>query len=301
MIDPGKTQALSTDPNRTQLGAPPTADPNKTMMGTAPTLNATVTIKPVQCPVCKTFNPAGIMFCVECGLIFDRALEGDAFGAPAVQLPMLIEQSGREHPVRPGINTVGREGDIQILDGRVSRKHAQINSADAGLQVEDLGSTNGTSVDGVKLVPGETRTLEGGETLSFGGVELKLALPGGAKGNATQIISSNKTAAIAAPPRLETAPGYLVGNGSEFPLKAGMNTFGRKPDNDVQIADPYVSGRHGIIELAEDGVYVTDTGSTNGTMLNDAKLAPNMRTLLNPDDVIRLGSMEFRVRLEEAG
>lgn len=301
MIDPSKTQALSADPNRTQLGAAPTLDPNKTVMGTAPTLNATVTIKPVQCPVCKTFNPTGMMFCVECGLIFERALDGDAFGAPAIQLPMLVETSGREHPVRPGANVIGREGDIQLIDGRVSRRHAQIHSTDGLLEIEDLGSTNGTLVNGSKVEPGSRLPLDGSETLSFGGVELKISLPGGVSGGATQAFASNKTAAIAAPPRVETAPAMLVGEGKEMPLKAGMNTFGRKSDNDVQIADPYVSGRHGVIEVAGDGVYVTDTGSTNGTMLNDAKLSPNMRTRITAEDVIRLGSLEFRVQVREEG
>lgn len=117
MNDLMKTQALSADPNRTQLGAPPVADPNKTVMGTAPTLNATITIKPVQCPVCKTFNPAGMMFCMECGLIFDRALPDDAFGAPAVKLPCLVDQNGKEYPLRPGTNSIGREGDVMIVDG----------------------------------------------------------------------------------------------------------------------------------------------------------------------------------------
>src|SRR5690349_22014305 len=135
-MDQNRTQMLTQDPNRTQLGAPPTMDPNKTMMGTAPTLNATITIKPVQCPVCKTFNPAGVMFCVDCGLIFDRALPDDAFGAPAVQLPMLVEQSGRENPLRPGVSVIGREGDIAVADGRVSRRHAQVTNEGGVLTVE---------------------------------------------------------------------------------------------------------------------------------------------------------------------
>ena len=297
-MDPNKTSILTADPNRTQLGAPPTLDPNKTMLGVAPTLNATITIKPVQCPVCKTFNPAGMMFCVDCGLIFDRALPDDAFGAPAVQLPQLVEQSGREHPIRPGTNVVGREGDVMIVDGKVSRRHAQITSDNGVLVVEDLGSTNGTKVDGNKLDPGDKVTLSGGETVSFGGIEMRLSMPGAKGGNTTQIISSNKTAAISAPPKVEVPPAKLVGEGKEFPLHKGSNTFGRKADNDIQIADPYVSGKHGLIEIADDGLFVTDIGSTNGTMLNDAKLSPNMRTAITTEDVIRLGSMEFRIEVD---
>lgn len=298
-MDANKTQMLSGDPNRTMLGGAPTLDPNKTVMGSAPTLNATITIKPTQCPICKTFNPAGVMFCVDCGLIFDRALPGDAFGAPAIQLPMLIESSGREHPLRPGETIVGREGDIQLSDGRASRRHAKIVSENGAISVEDLGSTNGTKVGGDKLSPGEKRALKGGDTVSFGGIELRFALPGDQGGNTTQVISSNKTAAISAPPQKETAPALLVGEGKEFPLKVGANSFGRKAENDVQIADPYVSGKHGIIEITDQGVFITDVGSTNGTMLNDAKLVANMRTTMTPEDVIRLGSMEFLVQIKK--
>ena len=297
-MDPNKTSMLTADPNQTQLGAPPTMDPNKTMLGTAPTLNATITIKPVQCPVCKTFNPAGMMFCVDCGLIFERALPDDAFGAPAVQLPQLVEQSGREHPIRPGTNVIGREGDVMIVDGKVSRRHAQITSDNGNLMIEDLGSTNGTKVNGKAVAAGSKMPLSGGETVSFGGIELKLSMPGTKGGNTTQVFSSNKTAAISAPPKLEVPPAKLVGEGKELPLHKGSNTFGRKADNDVQIADPYVSGKHGIIEIADDGLFFTDIGSTNGTMLNDAKLSPNMRTAITTEDVIRLGSMEFRIEVD---
>lgn len=295
MSDLQRTQLLN-DPNRTQLGSAPSADPNRTLMGTAPSLNVTQTIKPVQCPVCKSFNPAGVMFCVDCGLIFEMALDGDAFGAPSVQLPVLVESSGREHPLRPGETFVGREGDIQLLDTRVSRRHAKIVSTDGSLTLEDVGSTNGTSLNGERLGLGEARSLQNGDTLSFGGVELKLSTPGAA--NATLLPQSNKTAALTIAPTLDDSPAKLVGNGTSYPLKPGANSFGRKAENDVCIADAYVSGRHGQIDVADDGVYVTDTGSTNGTMLNEAKLAPNMRTKLQPGDVIRLGSMEFTVEVK---
>jgi pSer/pThr/pTyr-binding forkhead associated (FHA) protein len=297
MTDPNRTRALSSDPNRTQLGAPPVADPNRTVMGTGPSVHATQTIKPVQCPVCKTFNPAGMIFCVDCGLIFERSLPDDAFGAPAVQLPMLVEASGREHPIRPGATVIGREGDVQLADGRVSRRHAQIDSEGGALSIKDLGSTNGTKVAGVALQPGEKRELRQGDTLSFGGLEARLSMPGEAGEHATQTLSANRTAAIAAPPRVEQPAAWLVGEGEERALRSGPNTFGRKADNDVSIQDPYVSGRHGVVEIADDGVYLTDTGSTNGTLLNEARLSPNMRTKVGADDVIRLGSLEFRIRL----
>jgi pSer/pThr/pTyr-binding forkhead associated (FHA) protein len=305
------------DPNRTQMAPAPSADPNRTVMGTAPTLNATQTIKPVQCPICKTFNPAGMMFCVECGLIFDRALPDDAFGAPVVRLPVLVETGGREHPIRPGVNLVGREGDVMLPDVKVSRKHAQIVSENGSLQVEDLGSTNGTLVNGERLDAGAQRTLEPGDKVSFGGVELTLSVPGAA--GATQMLGGNKTAALSAPPAAERpasaseqgpptsvgqeedsppgfeAAGFLVLEEKELPLKPGANTFGRKGDNDVSIADPYVSGKHGQIEVEDDGIYFTDLGSTNGTFMNGERLEPNVRTRIEEDTELVIGSIGFRL------
>lgn len=292
------------DPNRTQMAPAPSADPNRTVMGTAPSLNATVTIKPVQCPICKTFNPAGMMFCVECGLIFDRALPDDAFGAPVVRLPVLVDvQSGREHPIRPGVNVVGREGDVMIPDTKVSRRHAQIVSGDDGMTIEDLGSTNGTLLNGNRVEPGTPMPFASGDTLSFGGVELKLSTPGAAA--ATQMLGGNKTAAMPAgalgTPGLagessEASPAfdavaYLVVGDTEYPLKAGANTFGRKSENDIAIPDPYLSGKHGLIEVEEGAIYFTDVGSTNGTFLSGAKLSPNMRTKVGEDDELTIGSM----------
>lgn len=305
MSDANRTQVLSNDPNRTRMGAPPTVgavDPNRTVMGAAPTvnppsLNATVTIKPVQCTVCKTFNPAGVMFCVDCGLIFDRALPDDAFGAPVVKLPNIVDAGGREQPVRPGENVVGREADIAVPDSRVSRRHAILTNQHGQITLEDAGSTNGTKVDGQTITAGEKRVLKGGETISFGGAEVRLSMPGEASSNATAVFSSNRTAAIAAAPRKETAPAILIGPEGEKPLRAGVSTFGRKADNDIPVPDSYVSGRHGQIEVTEHGVFLTDLGSSNGTFLNGAKLAPNMRTGITPDDTIRLGSLEYKVRL----
>lgn len=279
------------DPNRTQMVPPPVADVNKTIMGTAPTLNATQIIKPVQCPVCKSFNPAGVMFCVDCGLIFDRALPDDAFGAPTVQIPVLIDSAGREFVLRPGENVLGRQGDIMLDDNRISRRHAVVTVLDSGLTVADLGSTNGTKLDGNAVAAAVP--VAQGAVISLGGYTLTLSLPGESAKTAMPI--GGKTAQISVAPSASVAVAYLVGEGERFALKPGENTFGRRDGNDIVIADAYVSGKHGVIELEDDSIFLTDIGSTNGTMLNDAKLGPNMRTRIESSDVIRLGSLEFRV------
>jgi hypothetical protein len=63
--------------------------------------------------------------------------------------------------------SVGRshENDIVINDPNVSRKHARISRADNGYVVEDLGSTNGTLLDGAPI---DRERIEGGDELTFG-------------------------------------------------------------------------------------------------------------------------------------
>ena len=78
----------------------------------------------------------------------------------------LQPMEGREHVLEAG-QTIGREGcDVMVPDPDVSRRHAMIHGVDEGLGVEDLGSTNGTFVNGER-VTGITG-LEPGDKLRFG-------------------------------------------------------------------------------------------------------------------------------------
>jgi ABC-type multidrug transport system ATPase subunit len=69
--------------------------------------------------------------------------------------------------------TVGRESDSEITlrHPQVSRMHAALSQAGDGYYLEDLGSTNGTYVDGRRLTAGERVLLQGGERVRFGGAE----------------------------------------------------------------------------------------------------------------------------------
>lgn len=76
---------------------------------------------------------------------------------------------------------LGRDGaDIEIEDSAVSRQHARLRPVGDTLQIEDLGSTNGTFVNGSKIDepaivrPGDFVNI-GQSTLEIGGVDWRLA------------------------------------------------------------------------------------------------------------------------------
>jgi pSer/pThr/pTyr-binding forkhead associated (FHA) protein len=80
---------------------------------------------------------------------------------------------------------------------------------------------------------------------------------------------------------------WLVDKDYVFPLKVGLNTIGRSPDNDVVLQDGYVSRRHcAILVHAGNSCEVHDTASKNGTYINGRKIAGP--THLNTGDEIRM-------------
>jgi pilus assembly protein CpaF len=72
-------------------------------------------------------------------------------------------------------------------------------------------------------------------------------------------------------------------------------TIGRLPINDLVLAEPDVSGRHAKLsfQVSADGrqeFVLTDTGSSNGTFIEDLKLEPHVDTTLRANQRIIIGS-----------
>lgn len=65
----------------------------------------------------------------------------------------------------------GEEADVQLADPSVSRNHAMIDLGAGYAIVRDLGSTNGTFVNGERI---ETRKLMPGDVLTVGKTNLRL-------------------------------------------------------------------------------------------------------------------------------
>jgi pSer/pThr/pTyr-binding forkhead associated (FHA) protein len=79
----------------------------------------------------------------------------------------------------------------------------------------------------------------------------------------------------------------LMDKEAVYPLRVGMNTIGRLPDNEVVLQDPYVSRRHcAILVHVNQKAELHDVASKNGTFLNGLKLAGP--TPLNSGDEIRM-------------
>jgi len=85
-------------------------------------------------------------------------------------------QSGRTIVLEPGTHGVGRAGDNQIslLEPSISSHHCELTVSEFGIGVLDLGSTNGTFINGERITK---KTAQNGDTLRLGDIEFDVELP----------------------------------------------------------------------------------------------------------------------------
>jgi hypothetical protein len=90
---------------------------------------------------------------------------------PQVQL----EIDGRVHRVNSAVTVIGRgaEADVVVDDPGVSRRHAEIHTGGGRVRVVDLGSTNGTFVDGERIGTGD---LADGSRITVGRTRIVVRL-----------------------------------------------------------------------------------------------------------------------------
>jgi DNA-binding winged helix-turn-helix (wHTH) protein len=104
----------------------------------------------------RTIHGYGYNFCG------DVAVEGRADADPQHAAVCRIFVGDREVGLPPGVHNLGRSADAAIFvdDVGVSRHHARITVDDAGAILQDLGSKNGTMLNG-RAIEGPTALADG--------------------------------------------------------------------------------------------------------------------------------------------
>lgn len=102
--------------------------------------------------------------------------DGDSYPTPVLPaMPTLVITSGTGEPralsLTSRLATLGRgtDCDLRLDDTGVSRRHAEVRLDAGGATVTDLGSTNGTTVNGERI---RSRRLTDGDELVLGSTTL---------------------------------------------------------------------------------------------------------------------------------
>ncbi len=131
------------------------------------------------------------------------------------KLKIMMPETGEViHELVDEVITLGRVPDnmIQVEDASVSSRHAQLNVIEGGnYHLQDLGSTNGTRVNGAPV--GEA-PLRNGDRIRFGSVEASYL-----SDNATAVTPLPAAAAPVAQPAAESRRPTNFSNASPFQKK----------------------------------------------------------------------------------
>ncbi len=84
--------------------------------------------------------------------------------------------------------------------------------------------------------------------------------------------------------------------GLEVSIDRERIVIGRGRNADLALAEATISRAHAAVGYHENGFYVEDLGSTNGTLVNGARIR---KQSLKNDDEIRMGKLVIQVSLPE--
>ncbi len=170
----------------------------------------------------------------------------------------------------------GSANDIVLEDEKISRAHARLDHGPEGYFIVDLGSSNGTMVNGArvkhfKLSPGDV--LQVGKSELVFDMEIAEPEPEVTMINTVADLESSLSNATIAMTLHETLNARLVvyspSKTWEFPLITDQVTIGRHPDCEIQLPFAKVSRRHATVERQGESFVVRDLGSGNGTWLDN--------------------------------
>ena len=186
-----------------------------------------------------------------------------------------------------GESDLGKLGD----DPEISRRHAQVSRRDGRLVVEDLGSTNGTLVNGRRI--SEPTPIAPGDTLEVGGTTLRVLAP-----------EPDEPEAKPEPPTPDVLPlgGQRIllkvtdgpAAGGRIPLAGEPFVIGRGESGPGALGDdPELSRLHARVFLVGGRLAVEDLGSTNGTFVNGHRIV--YPTMIGPGDELEAGGTKLEV------
>ena len=185
-------------------------------------------------------------------------MSGPGTGDVAYALKFISgKYQGGEFPLKPNKQVViGRssELDMVLVEDMVSRKHAKIAVQGAKITIEDLGSTNGTFVNGEKV---RTARLKEGDRILIGTSILKLVVAGAESSQLSDAAVKHNLEAAAQAQAAKTKTSSMSGKIEDIPLPDLLQLFHTSKKNGVLV----VTGAHEArIYLRQGRVYYAVIG-----------------------------------------
>ena len=220
-----------------------------------------------------------------------RKPAAEPLGLAIVLVPVAHAELG-EIVIADALFAVGRNeapfsGYPAELTGDLSRRHARIFLEHGVAYIADLGSKNGTTVNGADIRQ-KTSMLRDGDEIALGPalsyrVRLRRTAQPPRAAALTSLTLTPQSSDTGLQPIVITAFPFLVGKAE--------SAFAQYRDAHPRQVD-YLSRRHAHIFLKGDAPYLEDLGSTNGTQVGGKRLDEQARKL-EEGDTVAFGGLHF--------
>lgn len=201
---------------------------------------------------------------------------------------------------------IGRQQncDIMLESSAVSRRHSKITVNKSLVEIEDLGSGNGTLVNQKKIPSKEAFPIKPGDQIRIEEFEIQFENTEIADLAASATFHKSTKTEITDPDMIEIKMikkvlgaldqdklPSLVMTSQEFKNKKAIYeegtdqlVIGRDPDCQLSLNSQVVSRRHAIVSIKWGGFVITDLESKNGTFVNGERITE--KTLKDGDEIV---------------
>lgn len=203
--------------------------------------------------------------------------------------------------------TIGRSetSSIAINSTGVSRSHARIYPDAKDFYIKDLGSGNGTKLNGIRLPKNEKYILKHNDVITIDNFDLRFQLIDELLNQSFNDITDSDILEVKLLKKVlraldrETIPSIEVLNGVAEGKKGFLSddiaelTIGRDPMCEFQIEEYVISRKHARIVKKWGGIIIEDLGSKNGVYVNNRQVKEEF---LHDGDRIALGTIVLMFR-----
>jgi pSer/pThr/pTyr-binding forkhead associated (FHA) protein len=244
-----------------------------------------------------------------------------ATAATGGRLVSLVD--GKEYTIPAAGITIGRDAacGVVVPQNEVSRKHAEVAAVVDGYEIRDL-SANGVWVNGTRLA--KSQVLSRADVIRVGTEEFRfyadVSVPGAKAATPASSPSVAPTPVASAPavpaappaasppapkPSADPRPVYAtlevmnggIMKGQQHTIYTPLAHVGRGAHNDIIIDDDSVSDTHAKLQRRDDGWYVVDADSTNGTYVGGQRISGERKLEGAPD--VRFGGIKMIFRAKD--
>ena len=203
--------------------------------------------------------------------------------------------------------SIGRsdENGLKLPSSAVSRKHADIVVTGTDCFLVDLGSGNGTYLNGVKVGANQKNILRHGDIIAIENFNLNFNMIDEMLASSFNEITDSDIIEVKLLkkvlkaidkeriPSIEVLNGNFVGKKFFFAEDVDEMSIGRDENADFQVEEYVISRNHVRITRTDNGFVIKDLESKNGTYVNNHRI---VNSELHDGDRIALGTIVFIFR-----